>query len=323
MTLSKHKADDNNLIPFHYEAVLKWWCLIHNKDGSLNKKVKDELQDFINELTAFTPHVPLQGKTYPFVFSIDEEEDIIRINTTIYVPEDTPTKMYNDFYDWYVEGRIKDLCFVINLAHPGLLHINGGTISRNGEPICDRFKYSSDLLSLADELCVWPTIEELTIEECWDWILNKTSFLYDISRTPIDRALHALSYSDANENTYVFYVLLGIEAIYNKGNNKEDSILEQLKRKTNALLGEYPQDKEKYIKKQINEMYRMRSLLVHGGTNIQKCWNTFDSSDEEFDKFLSQREPIILATAILLATIQKFIKANANTISETITVNLE
>lgn len=323
MTRSKHKADDNNLIPFHYEAVLKWLCFIHNEDGSLNKDIKDELQDFIDELTAFVPLVPIQGETYPFVFSVDDEEDIIRINTTIYAPEDTSTKMHNNFYDWYIEGRIKDLCFIINLAYPSLLHINGGTINCNGESICDKFKYSSDFFSLADELCIWPTIEELTIEECWSWIQNKTNFLSDISKTPMDRALHALSFSDANENTYIFYVLLGIEAIYNDGSNKEDSILEQLRRKTKVLLGEYPQDKEKYIKKQINEMYRMRSLLVHGGTNIQKCWNTFESSDEEFDKFMSQREPIILATAILLATIQKFIKANANTITETITVNLE
>lgn len=320
---SEHKIDANGLIPFHYEAVLRWLCFIHNEDGSLNKDVKNELQDFISELAAFTPQVPIHGKVYPFTFSVDDNADIIRINTTIYVPEDTHSKLHNDFYDWYIEGRVKDLCFVINLAYPGLLHINGGTIYCNGEPVCRNFKYSSDLFSLADELCTWPSIEELSIKECWKWILNKTNFLSDLSRTPIDRALHALSYSDSDENTYIFYVLLGIEAIYNDGSNKEDSILEQLKRKTKAILGEYPSDKEKYVKKQINEMYRMRSMLVHGSTNIAKCWNAYDSSNEEFDKFMDQREPVIFATAILLATIQKFIKANANSITESITLKLE
>lgn len=319
MGIDEHKTDDNTLIPYHYKAVLKFICLTLKESDSF----EEEFQHFINELTAFLPQVPIRGNNYPFIFSVDDYDNIIRINTTIYVPKDKSLKIHNDFYDEYIEGRIKDLCFVINLAHPSLLHINDGKIYRNGKIICNHFKYSSDFFSLADELCVWPTIKKLTIEECWNWILNKTNFLSDLSRIPIDRALHALSYSNADENTYIFYVLLGIEAIYNDGSNKEDSILEQLKRKTKAILGEYPSDKEKYVKKQINEMYRMRSLLVHGSTNISKCWNAYDSSNDEFDKFMEQREPVIFATAILLATIQKFIKANANSITETITLKLE
>lgn len=323
MTLSNKDIKDEELIPLHYEAKLKWACYIHKEDGTINQAIKDELQEFIDELTAFNPQVPIHDKIYPFTFSVDDDVDIISIKTTIYISLEIYTKAYGDFYNCVFEGRIKDLCFVINLAYPSLLHINGGAIYCNGAPVCSHFKYSSDLFSLADELCLWPSIEELSIEDCWEWILSKTNFLFDISKTPLDRALHALSYSDADEKTYIFYVLLGIEAIYNDGSNKEESILEQLKRKTKALLGEYPLGKEKYLKNQINEMYRMRSLLVHGSTNIQKSWNTFYGPNEDFDRFMDQREPMILATAILLSTIQEFIKANANTITETITVKLE
>ena len=323
MTL-EFKNTNNELISVHYEAVLDWFCCIHEEDGTINEDVKNELQDFINELTNFKPLVPIEDYLCQFSFIVEETRDVIHVETTVQMRVEQFNSKSNDFYyDKIIVGRIKDLCFIINIAYPGLLHITNGSICRDGVLLNKHFKYSSDLLELSNQTLVWPIIEQLRIDECWTWVVEKTNFLKDISNSPIDRALHALSYSDADENTYIFYVLLGIEALYNNGSTKEDSIIEQLKRKTRALLGEYPINKEKYIKKQINEMYRMRSLLVHGNTNIEKAWYTYDSTDDEIKTFFEQRNPLDLATAILLSTIQKFIKSNANTISETIEVRLE
>lgn len=308
----------------YYEAVLYWFCCIHNDDGTLNKDVKDELQGFIKELSNFKPLVPVDDYNCYFSFFVEENRDVIHVKTKVQIPINKfNNEDYVSYYDEIIFGRIKDLCFIINIAYPGLLHITKGLIYRNGVLMNKNFRFSSDLLELSSEKVVWPSIEVLKIEECWNWVIDKTNFLKDISKEPIDRALHALSYYDTDENTYIFYVLLGIETLYNNGSAKEDSILEQLRRKTRALLGEYPADKEKYIKKQINEMYRMRSLLVHGSTNITKAWYTYDVTDDEYITFLSKREPVELATAILLSTIQQFIKANANTIKENIELRLE
>lgn len=311
----------SGLTSVYYEAVLDWWCCIHKEDGSVDEAVKKELQEFINELTNFKPFVPVDDYLCQFSFVVEDDRDVIHAKTQIPVSKFN-NENYCSYYDDVIFGRIKDLCFIINLAYPSLLHITNGSIFRNGVLVSKDFKYSSDLLALPCETIVWPIVEQLRIDDCWRWVIDKTNFLDDISKAPIDRALHALSYYDADENTYIFYALLGIEALYNNGSTKEDSILEQLRRKTRALLGEYPVNKEKYIKKQINEMYRMRSLLVHGSTNIEKAWYTFDCTDDEFETFCKQRNPIDMATAILLSTIQKFIIANANTISENIEVKL-
>ena len=70
-------------------------------------------------------------------------------------------------------------------------------------------------------------------------------------------------------------------------------------------------------------MYSIRSKLVHGSANIFKCWDSEFYDEDEYNKVYIERMSMVTATGLLLATIQKFIKANANTITETITVNLE
>jgi len=227
---------------------------------------------------------------------------------------------WENILDDTVVSRLKDVLFVMNLAYPGCIHVYKSVVFRDGRQLPIRFAYSSDISSWVYEDCKWLVFESLSIQQCWDWITSKTSFLSYISRTPIDRALFALSYeSVAKEDMYIFYVMLGIEAIYNDGSNKEDSIMEQLRRKAQALLGQLPR---KAIKS-LNEMYGMRSKLVHGSANIYKCWPSEDYEEEEYEQLSVERKFMVTATGLLLATIQKFIKANANTLSETVTVELK
>lgn len=70
-------------------------------------------------------------------------------------------------------------------------------------------------------------------------------------------------------------------------------------------------------------MYRRRSALVHGSANIFKCWSSEDYTEDEYDKVSKEREFMVPATGILFATIQKFIRKNANVLVEHIIVRLE
>jgi hypothetical protein len=45
--------------------------------------------------------------------------------------------------------------------------------------------------------------------------------------------------------------------------------------------------------------------------------------EKEYNKVMDERKYVVIAAGLLLTTIQKFIKANANTLTETITVKLE
>ncbi len=298
-----------------YETNLQWakWIEIS----------PERMKQIVDDINSFHPIVPIQTTYSEFIFSVQFEKDISYINVTLSVDQHTfgeePIESYGNLLDETIVRRLKDLLFTINLAYPGYVSIFRSILFRDGKPV-KTFSYSNGISGMACEKCKWLSFEDLSIQQCWDWIVQKTSFLSYISRTPIDRALHALSYeSSANDDMFIFYVLLGIEAIYNNGSNQEESISSQLRRKIQAVIG----DLSSATIKEINKMYQRRSALVHGSSNIFKCWSSEDYTEEKYENVGKEREYMVPATGILLVTIQKFISANANELIETTTVSLK
>lgn len=298
-----------------YETNLQWakWIEISS----------ERMKQIVDDINSFHPVVPIHNTYSEFNFSVQCEKDISYINVSLSVAqhtfEDEPIESYGNLLDETIICRLKDLLFTINLAYPGCVSIFKSILFRDGKPV-KIFLYSNDISGMAYEKCKWLSFENLTIQQCWDWIVNKTSFLSYVSRTPIDRALHALSYeSCANDDISIFYILLGIEAIYNDGSNREDSISSQLRRKIQAIIGPLPPA----AIKEINKMYQKRSALVHGSANIFKCWSSEEYTEDEYEKVSKEREYMLPAMGILLVTIQKFISTNANELVETTTVSLK
>lgn len=299
-----------------YQAFLVW--------GKLIKPSPEEMRVIIDDINSFRPTILIGDQSCDVEFTVVYEDDSPHILLNISVDK---TPFYEEgvldegillFVDGIVVDRLKDVLFAINLAYPGHIHIFRSTLYRNGNPVKE-FAFSTDISGAAYQECKWIPFERLTIQHCWSWISTKTNFLGGISKTSIDRALHALSYeSVANEDMYIFYIMLGLEAIYNDGSNIE-SISSQMKRKVQSLLGDIPSSAMNDIK----TMYKRRSSLVHGSANIYKCWGSDDCTEDEVDKIEKERGFIITATGILIATIQRFIKANANVIKEEVKISLE
>lgn len=295
-----------------YEANLQWvkWVDISS----------EIMQRIVDDINSFHPTVPIQTTFSEFVFSIQDQSNInVKLSVDQNSFGDDPLDSYGSLLDETIIRRLKDILFTMNLAYPGIIFIHKSILCRNGIPV-NVFSFSNSISSMAYEKCKWIPFESLTIQQCWDWIVEKTNFLSYVSRTPIDRALHAMSYeSSANDDMLIFYILLGIEAIYNDSSNREESITAQLKRKIQAVIGEL----QSSTIKEINSMYSRRSALVHGSANIFKCWSSEDYTEEEYEKVSKDRKYMAPAMGILLATIQKFIKQNANKLVEDITVRLE
>ena len=279
----------------------------------------------IDEINLFKPHVPIELAYCDFSFTVDlddEGDEFIKVEAQLDISEwfdEKEGELNLHFYDDAIISRIKDVLFTINLAYPGYVFIHTSELYRDGLPV-ESFSYSNDISGLTHNDCAWLVYEDLTIQQCWDWIISRTNFLSLISKTSIDRALHALSYeSVANEDTFIFYVLMGIEAIYNDASNREDSIVQQLCRKAQAVLGQFPEKAVKALK----EMYAKRSKLMHGSANIYKCWDSEIYDEDEYDRMELDRDYMVTATGILIATVQKFIKADATTLIEHVTVELK
>ena len=300
-----------------YEAFLTW--------GKLIKPSPEVMAEIIDDINSFHPTIHIGIISSEAHFSIVYENDSPHIYVKFSISKDSLDEGDGVdegslmFVDGIVVDRLKDMLFAINLAYPGHIHFFKSILKRDGNPVKE-FAFSTDMSGSAFQDCKWIPFEKLTIQQCWDWLCTKTNFLDGVSKTSIDRALHALSYeSVANEDMYIFYIMLGLEAIYNNNSNNEESISAQMRRKVQAVLGELTPNTIKAI----NAMYKRRSNLVHGNANIYKCWGSDDCSESEAETMDRERDYIVTATGLLVATIQKFIKANANVIKENVTVSLE
>ncbi|WP_343209365.1 hypothetical protein [Anaerolentibacter hominis] len=218
-----------------------------------------------------------------------------------------------------LDKRVKDLVIAVNLASPGLFQIGTGLI-RIGEQERGVIEGINNSLVMAYEEAWeknWPEFVPVTVGEIWEWMNEKTHVMDNVGHTPADRALNAFSYT-FNSNHYedLFYVLLGVEALYNTG--RADGIKEQLRTKTSALFGE-PSE----YKKRIGRMYDARSAFVHGRMNFPGKFHIRDAQ-EEFEKFYREdyESTVNTALCILIATLRKLVRENAQELKSTVSVEL-
>lgn len=135
----------------------------------------------------------------------------------------------------------------INIAYPGLFQITSDEININNVYHLEIPRINNHLVNVYEEWLEkgWPEMIEVSFEDTWKWICEKTNYLDEVGSFPIDRALNTLSYSfNANNYEDLFYTLLGIEALYNT--DQSDGIMEQIRTKTAYLLGE-PENSKKEL----------------------------------------------------------------------------
>ena len=218
-----------------------------------------------------------------------------------------------------LEKYVMDLTFAINLAYPGLFEYYDAKIYRNNKLIN---KFDTVLIDwqcsyinyLKNE---WPLIHCLNIEQVWTCLNTKTNFLDGMSKTAIDRALNALTYTLGNTSyETIFYILMGIEAIYN--DNANNGITEQIRVKTEALL-----KRPEKFKKRISKIYDNRSKFIHGKLNFPTKYCPYDAK-EDFEDFYFNKyiETFEDAISILISTIQEYIIQDASTLEISVIVNL-
>lgn len=164
----------------------------------------------------------------------------------------------------------------------------------------------------------WPIIHILKFEQVWEWLNNRTNFRQGVSKTAIDRALNALTYTMGEEPSFeqLFFLLIGIEAIYN--DNENNGITEQIRVKTEALL-----KRPEGYRKRISKFYNNRSKFIHGKLNFPSKYCPYGG--KEFDEFFFNHyiETVDDAKAILIATIQEYIIQDANKMQSRVEIYLE
>jgi hypothetical protein len=157
----------------------------------------------------------------------------------------------------------------------------------------------------------WPKLSKVDFSCGWNWLHRSEALVDGIGVGRLGRALAALSHLTATSlNTTssidLVWILLGLEALYSKGNI---GLKEQLLGKSEALLGKRTENKKAF-----GSVYDFRSRLLHGDVDLPLRFTEFDGAKkyEDFHTELARNED--LALAVLIATLQWMMANNTTSL---------
>jgi hypothetical protein len=202
-----------------------------------------------------------------------------------------------------------DLLIAVNIAKHGLITTNRGAIftdniyrgSINGTN--NNFYEASKIA----ESNGWPKVFDIPIIKVWVWLNSFDFFKNSIGEGNIGRAVAAISYllkdtvSDIHVsiNLDIIWILIGLEALYGKGNT---GLKSQLNEKAWVFLGEPTEGKKK-----LGTVYDFRSRLIHGDIDIPFSYCLYDGDPKYRNLVEKLEDSRLLVVAVLLSSVQKLI----------------
>lgn len=195
-----------------------------------------------------------------------------------------------------------------HIAQPGTLRTYEleiwmvGQFLKTTDGVCGFF---GEIVEFAGEKA-WPQIEFLSIKQVWAWMCSFDPLSENLGKSEISRALNALSYllsdkpSEGRDLVDLMWAMIGLEALYGRGTS---DLTYQLVEKVGVLLG-----RSAGFEKSVKEMYRFRSLFVHGKAPFPAAFFTSDGMPEYERHSNEASDASFLASAVLIASLQQIAK---------------
>jgi hypothetical protein len=196
------------------------------------------------------------------------------------------------------------LLLISNVLRPGSLSTIEGFCFVGGEYATRTTPFFAEPLFRAVEAAErlgWPVFSRPSLLQAWTWLRTSGALVDGIGVGRLGRALSAVSHltsSTLTESSSIdlVWLLLGLEALYSKGNV---GLKEQLLGKSEALLGPRLENKKAF-----GLVYDFRSRLLHGDVDLPLRFTEYNAVKkyEDFWEELTKNEDVALA--VLLATLQ-------------------
>lgn len=221
------------------------------------------------------------------------------------IPEKYIVRMYYDSLADSLYKRWIDLALASHIARPGSISFLEGISTSGGEYPQWRDAGINALASFIAEIrkIGWPPIHALPLTQVWNWLRGVPGFEDGVSKSPLGRAIAALSYLvnghhvGDDDHLNLVWALLGLEALYGKGNV---GLRAQILDKSEAFLGV-----RKSHAKEFGWMYDFRSRFIHGDLDFTYQHNVHDATPEH-EKFHSELwRATTLASSVLVASLQE------------------
>lgn len=219
------------------------------------------------------------------------------------ISEKDKERLFLDVAIDYFEHEVDVFLLAANIARPGALSVVEGYGFVDDHFIDGTKPFFADRLfgaMSASAATGWPKMILPPIDETWKWLHASRVLVDGVGVEPLGRALSALSHitshtPSSSSSVDLFWVLLGLEALYAKGNV---GLKEQLLGKTEVILGPRTENKRLF-----GAVYDFRSRLIHGDVDVPLRFSQFDAVEkfERFHEELHRNEN--LALAALLGTL--------------------
>ncbi len=202
------------------------------------------------------------------------------------------------------EKRLHEILVAANIASPGSLEVVAGLLIAGSEQwhmrqLIEPF-FLRNALDQTRE-AGWPSLRKVGIGTVLRWLTHFDGFARGFSDSPISRALNALTHSLDGENdplVVLMWSMVGIEALYNR---RGAPVMEQLREKCIALLGQPPVSAT--IRRTFRDMYGFRSSFIHGGSDFEGVHLLSD--EDAVEKHLDALgDATGLALVLLVASLQ-------------------
>ncbi|NTW87623.1 MAG: hypothetical protein HGB26_00515 [Desulfobulbaceae bacterium] len=213
--------------------------------------------------------------------------------------------------------RIHDLLMILSISRPGWFRFEKGIAKckgKNGKEfseILPMLMSDAHFAVISSKKLKWPKIINLDIEDTWNWYFMNHNSTDGVSKNSLGRALNSFSHLFHNDliglnPQDLFWSLLGVEALYLE--NKY-GIQNEINRKTQLVLGDRDQ-----FKKLFNEMYNYRSRFIHGELDFINLYNVEEDSSTIGNYVQELSKAKDLSISILIATFQKMVLNNWNSL---------
>jgi hypothetical protein len=197
----------------------------------------------------------------------------------------------------YFEHEVDLFLLAANIVRPGALSAIKGYAFVGHELISTTKPFFAESFYgavRASKVTGWPKLLSPSVVESWSWLQRSQAVVDGIGVRPLGRALSALSHltrEDLSTSSSVdlFWLLLGLEALYARGNV---GLKEQLLGKTEVILGPRTENKKLF-----GTVYDFRSRLLHGDVDVPLRFSQFDAVEkfERFHEELDSSEELALA----------------------------
>lgn len=239
--------------------------------------------------------------------ALSDSKDVFYITCRVQAPVSNKARHFH-----YVEYLLHQIFLALNLSLPGCCSFYN-TIVHSEDSVVEKplGLYSDDLGTALDLSCRqgWPPMSLLPLQDTWRWLQWLTPTVKQVAQTNIEKALFSLLHVCLEEGTTpsrLIWLAHALEAVFD---TPESSISKALRDRSFLVLGT-PEQNTKRTKRSIESFYGLRSAFVHGGLGIVHplANDLFDEGVNDFiHKVMDESD---FALALLLATLQLFIRNN-------------